>query len=100
MKFNFRRISHSNRGLFDNLVNFFQEKTMKTHRIKTKLTEQGKLILDNLPFEKGDEVEVIILEKDKETNDLNLYPLKDKQPYHYDDPFEPAVPLEDWEVLR
>jgi hypothetical protein len=31
---------------------------------------------------------------------LRSYPLQGKQPYRYDDPFDPAVPLEDWEVLQ
>lgn len=28
------------------------------------------------------------------------YPLQGKEPYHYDDPFASAVPLEDWNVLQ
>ncbi|MBE9063085.1 DUF2281 domain-containing protein [cf. Phormidesmis sp. LEGE 11477] len=28
------------------------------------------------------------------------YPLQGKEPYRYDDPFSPAVPLEDWDVLQ
>ncbi len=28
------------------------------------------------------------------------YPLQGQQPYRYDDPFAPAVPLEDWDVLQ
>jgi hypothetical protein len=28
------------------------------------------------------------------------YPLQGKQPYQYDDPFAPAVPLEDWDVMQ
>ena len=34
---------------------------MNAHRIETALTENGKLSLQNLPFKKGDEVEIIIL---------------------------------------
>jgi hypothetical protein len=29
-----------------------------------------------------------------------LYPLQGQEPYRYDDPFAPAVPLEDWDVLQ
>jgi len=29
----------------------------------------------------------------------NRYPLRGT-PYHYDEPFTPAVPAEDWEVLK
>lgn len=28
------------------------------------------------------------------------YPLQGKQPYQYNDPFESAVSLEDWEALK
>jgi hypothetical protein len=35
---------------------------MTTHRLKTKLTETGKLNLDNLPFKQGDEIEIIMIE--------------------------------------
>jgi|APDOM4702015191_1054821.scaffolds.fasta_scaffold373087_2 hypothetical protein len=30
----------------------------------------------------------------------SLYPLQGQEPYRYDDPFAPAVPLEDWDVLQ
>jgi hypothetical protein len=35
---------------------------MTTHRLKTKLTETGKLNLDNLPFKQGDEIIIVITE--------------------------------------
>ena len=28
------------------------------------------------------------------------YPLQGTQPYRYEDPFAPAVPVEDWEVMQ
>ena len=28
------------------------------------------------------------------------HPLQGKQPYHYEEPFAPAAPLEDWEALQ
>jgi hypothetical protein len=33
---------------------------MTTYSIKTKVTETGKLTLDHLPFEKGDEISIMI----------------------------------------
>ncbi|GEM_PF-4842330 len=33
---------------------------MTTYSLKTKLTETGKLTLDHLPFEKGDEIYITI----------------------------------------
>lgn len=111
---------------------------MKKHKIETTLTENGTLILNNLPFRAGESVEVtttrrrfqgdeavvIIIRKRRRRRvgssvsanetfmttpisedrsqpmDLNPYPLHSKQPYRYEDPFEPATSLEDWEALQ
>lgn len=79
---------------------------MYAHRIETVLTEDGVLTLQGLPFHAGDTVEVIILESHTAQQEqapsqpnTNLYPLRDMQPYRYDDPTEP-VALDDWEALR
>jgi hypothetical protein len=70
---------------------------MNAHKIEVTLTEDGKLILNNIPFKKGDAVEVIILEHPMERNSSSL---RDQQSYQYDDPFEPAISPEEWEVLK
>jgi hypothetical protein len=71
---------------------------MQAHRTERIIQPNGTLILENLPFEAGDKVEVIVLEiqpqKEETDNPLRGTLLK------YEDPFEPAVPLEDWEVLK
>ncbi|BAY25340.1 hypothetical protein NIES2100_51460 [Calothrix sp. NIES-2100] len=72
---------------------------MKAHRIETTLTEDGTLILKDLPFQAGETVEIIILESQTHPQKANPYPLRGTV-YRYDDPFEPAVPLEDWEVYK
>ncbi len=79
---------------------------MNAHRIETILTEKGTLILENLPFQEGDAVEVIISkrrilrqgEAPTSDSDSNPYPLCGKV-IRYDNPTEP-VALEDWEVLQ
>lgn len=63
---------------------------MNAHRIETALTENGKLSLQNLPFKKGDEVEVIILERSSSKTDSDLYPLRGTV-IRYDEPFETAI---------
>lgn len=73
--------------------------SMNAHRIETALTENGKLSLQNLPFKKGDEVEIIILEKSPSLTSSNLHPLKGTVT-RYDDPFEPVTSPEDWEALQ
>ncbi|BAY96703.1 hypothetical protein NIES37_06380 [Tolypothrix tenuis PCC 7101] len=73
---------------------------MKAHRIEATLTEDGTLLIKDLPFQAGEAVEIIILESHTHSQKANPYPLRGKEPYRYDDPFETAVPLEDWEVLQ
>jgi hypothetical protein len=81
---------------------------MNAYRIEIILSEDGSSILKDLPFHMGDAVEVIILEKFPsqeedaivEQPEQNLYPLRGKVDYYEDPPFEPAVPVEDWEVLQ
>lgn len=72
---------------------------MNTHRIETAFTENGKLSLKNLPFKKGDEVEIIILELNSSKIVSDSYPLKGTV-ISYKNPFKPATSAEDWEVLR
>ena len=63
---------------------------MNAHRIETALTENGKLSLQNLPFKKGDEVEIIVLERSSSKNISDSHPLRGTV-IRYDDPFEPAI---------
>ena len=72
---------------------------MNVHRIETALTENGKLSLQNLPFKQGDQVEIIILERNPSPTNSSSQPLKGTV-IHYDDPLEPATSSEDWEVLQ
>jgi hypothetical protein len=76
---------------------------MNAHKLAATLMEDGTLVLKGLPFHAGDSVEIIILEQPKEERPRQTsqgdYPLQGTV-LRYDDPFEPAVPDEDWEVLN
>ncbi len=76
---------------------------MNAHKLAATLMEDGTLVLQGLPFHAGDTVEIIILEQPKAElpNQASQadYPLQGTV-LRYDDPFEPAVPAEDWEVLK
>ncbi|PSB14880.1 hypothetical protein C7B61_04160 [filamentous cyanobacterium CCP1] len=76
---------------------------MDIHKIETRFTEDGILVLEGLPFHAGDAVEIIIL---KQTTGEQFSRIP--KPEHslqgtvlrYDEPFEPAIPPEDWETLK
>lgn len=71
---------------------------MNVHRVEITINEDGTLTLNNIPFQAGDEVEVIILERPPKPNDNNPYPLRG-QPLQYDAPTEPVAENE-WSVLQ
>ena len=70
---------------------------MQAHRVKTTVQPNGKVVLDNLPFDEGETVEIIILEAKSTTNGEEK-PLRGTV-LKYEQPFEP-VSVEDWEVLK
>lgn len=67
---------------------------MKSHKKKVLVLEDGKIVLDGLPVQEGDEVEVEIKVLAPVT-----YPLHGA-PFRYDDPFEPAVDPSEWDALK
>jgi hypothetical protein len=82
-----------------------EENTQTVNELKVEviLKEDGILTLQDLPFNAGDAVEVIILglsakigfQRPQEKTHHSLRGTV----IHYDDPFEPAVASEDWEAL-
>ncbi|PSB48602.1 hypothetical protein [Chamaesiphon polymorphus] len=72
--------------------------------VQSVINDRGQLVLEDLPFTPGDTVEIIVrgkvIEPPNESSAPERYPLQGSQPYSYPDPFEPAVPAEDWEVMR
>jgi hypothetical protein len=84
-----------------------REAHMIAHKVQAIVTEDGKLLLQGLPFQAGARVEVIVLDESADIADSTIqqaatdqYPLQSKQPYQFDDPFSPAVPLEAWDALK
>ena len=72
---------------------------MEAIRIEAIMQSNGRVILDGLPFEEGKQVEIIVLDTNGNATATQLNPLKGSV-LRYDDPFGPACPAEDWEVLR
>ncbi len=72
---------------------------MEAVRIETTVQPNRRIVVEDLPFDEGDKVEIIILEAKAEKEDGDRYPLRGT-PYSYVDPFSPAVPAEDWDVVE
>lgn len=63
---------------------------MVAHRVETTLSQDGTLMLDNLPFHAGEAVEIIILSQATHVQRQNLYPLRGT-PLRYDHPTQPVA---------
>ncbi len=76
---------------------------MQAYRVETTVALDGSLTLRDVPFIKGEKVEVIVLPSLAKTTQhvetADQHPLRG-MPVVYHDPFEPAVPESDWEVYR
>ena len=66
---------------------------MKAYRIEKKIAANGELKLSGLPFQEGDEVEVIIRSHESDSAPVMSSPLRGKV-IEYLDPTEP-VAIED-----
>jgi hypothetical protein len=64
--------------------------SIQAHRIETTLTQNGTLTLDDLPFQAGEVVEVIVLPHCLSFVSRDRYSLRGA-PLDYEKPMEPAV---------
>jgi len=71
---------------------------MELHQIQKPVLPNGTIVIDELPFAAGEMVKITI-EKAPKFDPDNPYPLRGT-PYRYDDPFGPAVPLDEWDALK
>lgn len=71
---------------------------MNAHHVETTLAKDGTLVLEGLPFQAGESVEVIILSRSSKLRLENPYPLHGS-PLIYENPTEP-VAIEDWDALK
>ncbi len=63
---------------------------MHAYRVKTKLTKDRTLTLDDLPFAAGETVQVVIVAEQATSAALDRYPLRGT-PVQYIDPTEPVA---------
>lgn len=67
------------------------------HRIETKIEQEGVIVLHDLPFHKGETVEIVITTRRPTAPAQSNYPLRGK-PVKLIDPFT-AVTEDGWGVL-
>lgn len=70
----------------------------QAYRIHGQVSSDGTLTLENLPFEPGEEVEVIVLAEERRAREERRYPLRGK-PLTYPDPTAP-IAESDWQALQ
>lgn len=82
---------------------------MNAYKVRSIVMADGTIVLKGLPFNVGKSVEVIVLEDSSSQeleSDLVTPMLNDEwqslkgSVTRYDNPFETAIPLEDWDVLQ
>lgn len=82
---------------------------MNAYKVRSIVMPDGTIVLKGIPFSVGKSVEVIVLD-DPSSQELDRDPASPTlderwkslqgSVTRYDDPFEPAIPLEDWDVLQ
>ncbi len=77
---------------------------MNAYKIRSIVMADGSIVLKGLPFSVGKSVEVIVLDDvyaQKAANPLDeRWKSLQGSVTRYDDPFESAIPLEDWDMLQ
>lgn len=73
---------------------------METYKKDVILEQSGTLVLEHLPFERGEYVQVIVMRVPKPVQESvdDSCPLRGTV-LHYDDPFAPVAESE-WEALQ
>ncbi len=71
---------------------------MQAYHIDTTVSKEGFALLPKLPFREGQHISVTIELTNGSDKPRRSFPLRGL-PHKYIDPFEPAVPPEDWEAV-
>ena len=70
----------------------------QAYRIRSQVSSDGTLKLENLPFRPGEEVDVIVLAEERRAHTEPLYPLRGT-PLTYEHPTAP-VAESDWQAFQ
>ncbi len=70
---------------------------MQSYRIEVIVSDDGTVLINDLPFQAGDKVEVVIRSYEAKSNQDKVYPLRGTS-IEYLNPFE-SVAEDEWGVL-
>lgn len=75
------------------------------HEVNNVIVHNGKIELTHLPFANGQHVRVTVAEVSAPAASKRIAITRVRELLHggverFDDPFEPMIPIEDWEMLK
>jgi hypothetical protein len=73
------------------------------HEINDVIVQDGKIVLSHLPFADGQHVRVVVAEADVPRPRMSIQEIREILKggvERFDDPFEPMIPSENWEMLK
>lgn len=73
---------------------------MESFKTKTKVKKNHKIHIDDVPFDAGQEVEIIISVTNENEHHNKLKDSLKGSVIKYENPFEPVITSNDWELLK
>lgn len=73
---------------------------MESFKTKTKIKKNHKVQIDDVPFDDGQEVEIIITVRNKNDDDYKLKDSLKGSVVKYDNPYDPVLTSDDWKLLK
>jgi len=73
---------------------------MDTFKTKSKVKNNHKVHIEDVPFDDGQEVDIIISVSNENENYNKLKDSLKGSVLKYDRPFEPVITSDDWELLK
>jgi len=73
------------------------------HQINDAIVQGGQIVLSHLPFADGQRVRVIVAETNEPNGRIPIQKVREILKggvARFDDPFEPMIPSENWEMLK
>jgi hypothetical protein len=73
------------------------------HQINDVIVQGGQIVLTNLPYVDGQHVRVVVAETDSKSKRIPITKIREMlrgSVERFEDPTEPMIPSQDWELLK